>query len=490
MAVTFRESFGLALIEDDIDGRFAPTVATIAPPLPASNGPSAKEATNAERVPDLAAAAEPPKPPVGEDATAGDDDRPAVVVARATAPREPVPAIGTPSTTPVESALVELLPGGAREQSVFGRPLPKPTVRPRRGGIAQQTVDVPRQTADAPVPPPTPAPPLVATKSQTPPPQPRIETAKVAAAAGEPTRSKIPRVSPTEVVAVVVPEIAVKTASARTATYSEPEKAKPANTGKASIDLASVVNRPVEAANDEAFKIGLDAYTAAAYQSALAAWQILADNGDPRALFGMGLLYHNGYGVTKDYAHAARLFRQAADQGYAEAQYNLSLLYTRGHGVRQDYGEAVAWVRRATDQGIAAEPAKLSLLYHVGKDLPQPNQGIGAMVRRLLSFASPKPAQYQKGLVAYHDGNYVGALALWRPLAERGLGQAQFALATAYALGHGVPLNDQKALDWLTQAADQGVGEAQYNLGVRFALGQGVAQDGQQAVVWYSRAAE
>jgi TPR repeat protein len=45
------------------------------------------------------------------------------------------------------------------------------------------------------------------------------------------------------------------------------------------------------------FKKGWNAYSAGDYATALAEWQELADSGDAKAAYGMGLLYGNGFGV-------------------------------------------------------------------------------------------------------------------------------------------------------------------------------------------------
>ena len=48
-----------------------------------------------------------------------------------------------------------------------------------------------------------------------------------------------------------------------------------------------------------------------------------------------------------DYIKAARLLRPLADQGNARAQFNLGVMYERGQGVPQFDTEAVQWYRKA-----------------------------------------------------------------------------------------------------------------------------------------------
>ena len=87
------------------------------------------------------------------------------------------------------------------------------------------------------------------------------------------------------------------------------------------------------------------------YQAALAEIEPLAENGNTDAQYYLGVLYDNGYGVTKDYIEAQKWYQKAAGQGYASAQFNLGYLYAHGQGVKQDYTLAVKWYQKAAVQG-------------------------------------------------------------------------------------------------------------------------------------------
>jgi TPR repeat protein len=82
-------------------------------------------------------------------------------------------------------------------------------------------------------------------------------------------------------------------------------------------------------------------------------------------------MYHDGRGVTQDYAEAARWFRKAADQGYSSAQFNLGLMYYHGQGMTRGYAEAARWFRKAADQGDAEAQFDLGLTYEHGEGVPQ-----------------------------------------------------------------------------------------------------------------------
>lgn len=81
--------------------------------------------------------------------------------------------------------------------------------------------------------------------------------------------------------------------------------------------------------------------------------------------------------------------------------------------------------------------------------------------------AAPLSAQSVKaGIDAWQKGDFSSAVAIWRPLAERGSADAQFNLGQAYRLGKGVPINLSQSQNWLERAADQGHVDAETTLGL------------------------
>ncbi|WP_447748344.1 tetratricopeptide repeat protein [Pseudomonas nicosulfuronedens] len=84
------------------------------------------------------------------------------------------------------------------------------------------------------------------------------------------------------------------------------------------------------------------------------------------------------------------------------------------------------------------------------------------------------------------DESDAGRITDLLEMARQGNAQAQFNLATCYAVARKFHL----AAPWYRKAAELGMVEAQYNVGVSFEEGKGVARDLQQAVFWYRKAAE
>ncbi len=86
-----------------------------------------------------------------------------------------------------------------------------------------------------------------------------------------------------------------------------------------------------------------------------------AANGNVRAMHDLGVYYAQ----SDDPAHVAaafRWFRQAAEFGVADSQYNLGVLYHEGRGVSADTNEALFWFRVAAAQGDAEAGARASAL--------------------------------------------------------------------------------------------------------------------------------
>jgi TPR repeat protein len=104
--------------------------------------------------------------------------------------------------------------------------------------------------------------------------------------------------------------------------------------------LTSLITLAAAAAD---FNTGLEAYQKKDYATAAKEWRALANKGDTRAQFNLGLLYVDGLGVPLDYYQAVRWFERSAQQDYAKAQLNLGIMYRDGKGVKRDYVQAYMW---------------------------------------------------------------------------------------------------------------------------------------------------
>jgi TPR repeat protein len=76
------------------------------------------------------------------------------------------------------------------------------------------------------------------------------------------------------------------------------------------------------------------------------------------------------------------------------------------------------------------------------------------------AFAGP----WEDGMVAYNRGDYLPAMRLFRPLAEKGSPKAQSRLGAMYRRGEGVARNSVRAFVWFSRAAARGDARAKVEL--------------------------
>ena len=114
------------------------------------------------------------------------------------------------------------------------------------------------------------------------------------------------------------------------------------------------------------FDEGIKAYETGDYKKALPEFRVAADQGNAPAQYNLGLMYHDGQGVSRSYIEAAKWFHLAAEQGYAPAQLTLGALYHDGQGVPQNFVESYKWFILAANAGNESAKKAMSL---VGSEL-------------------------------------------------------------------------------------------------------------------------
>jgi hypothetical protein len=123
--------------------------------------------------------------------------------------------------------------------------------------------------------------------------------------------------------------------------------------------------------NQPDYNAGQSAYAAGRFVEALRIWRPLAESGDPRAAFGLGLLYDLGEGVGQDAAAAFVWYRTAAEAGVASAEFNIAVMYDSGVGTARNAAEAAVWYASAAAHGIARAEYNLAQLYAAGDGVPR-----------------------------------------------------------------------------------------------------------------------
>ncbi len=76
-----------------------------------------------------------------------------------------------------------------------------------------------------------------------------------------------------------------------------------------------------------------------------------AENGDPNAQYGLGILYRQGWGTEKDLEKAIFYYQKAAAQEHVGAIFDIGWSYQSGEGVEQNHSKAAVWFEKAAELG-------------------------------------------------------------------------------------------------------------------------------------------
>jgi TPR repeat protein len=98
-------------------------------------------------------------------------------------------------------------------------------------------------------------------------------------------------------------------------------------------------------------------------------------------------------------------------------------------------------------------------------------------------------ADTNEGLLAFDQGDFLAAIELLGPEAQRGDPDAQFALGVIYLNGLGVDPDPERAGRSFRLSAEQGLISAQLELAKLYREGIGVPQDFAEMTLWYGKAA-
>lgn len=167
------------------------------------------------------------------------------------------------------------------------------------------------------------------------------------------------------------------------------------------------------------------------YDEAAAIMRPLAEAGDGRAAFALGLMEARGNLGQPDYVKARSWWEKAAQSGQPEAEYNLGLVYYRGvqdggdgrDPARSDFASAIKWWEKAAGHGHGGAMYSLAGMARTGEGQPR---------------------------------DLKKAATWYRRASEAGHPEAQYQLAGLYLSGSGVEKNEAEAKKWMQKAADAG----------------------------------
>jgi len=79
----------------------------------------------------------------------------------------------------------------------------------------------------------------------------------------------------------------------------------------------------------------------------------LANQGNAKAQYELGLMHELGLGIEKNLNQAFVWYQKSADQNYAKAQYNLGIFYALAKSVDKDIEQSKHWIRKANENGYS-----------------------------------------------------------------------------------------------------------------------------------------
>jgi uncharacterized protein len=229
------------------------------------------------------------------------------------------------------------------------------------------------------------------------------------------------------------------------------------------------------------------------YASALPLFTSACERGEAIGCSGLGVLYRNGFGVTKDDTRAVGLFRKACDGGRMPACSNLGALYDQGEGVAKDAAQAYNFYRKACNGGDAPGCTDLGQVYEEGDGVARDDSMATSLYREGCDGGNALGCA-DLGYM-YEEGKGVGkdvtqAVNLYRKACDGGDARGCSNLGGMYQDGIGVDKDEIQAVSLFRKACDGGSMDGCTNLGVMYEKGTGVTNDDVQAVSLYRKACD
>lgn len=163
------------------------------------------------------------------------------------------------------------------------------------------------------------------------------------------------------------------------------------------------------------------------YKNALYWWNQALAQGDKAAHFNIGVCYHEGWGVKKNFSKAFKNFSECIkfkkNRLYADALYTLGLMYINGEATKKNQPRGIELIKEASENNNSLATSYLATILN-------PNTGI----------LKKKYADAKKSF-QFHLKN-----------ADLGLAISQFEVGRAYLKGIGTKKNMKLAYQYLLLA--------------------------------------
>jgi len=116
---------------------------------------------------------------------------------------------------------------------------------------------------------------------------------------------------------------------------------------------------------------GIAAYDQADYSTALMQFRPLAEQGNAKAQYHLGVMYHNGQGMIPNETQAIYWLKKAAEQDDVLAQSLLGIIYHNQRHSTKDDPQILYWYKKAALQGDIDAQYNLAWMYKKGQGVTQ-----------------------------------------------------------------------------------------------------------------------
>lgn len=191
------------------------------------------------------------------------------------------------------------------------------------------------------------------------------------------------------------------------------------------------------------------------------------------------------------YLSAFAIALEHARKGEPAAQTLVAYIYANGLGVPQNHKEAVTWYDLAAKGGDPSAMEELANLLMVGEGVQKDPDRARSLLEQAVAKGR-RSAAYALGLIHLgdgSDGDLIKASEAFKVAADAGNSDAQYALATMYLDGQGMPRDLVMAGRMMGQAAKAGHVGAQVEYAIMLFNGKGVRKDEAAAFAWFRLAA-
>jgi uncharacterized protein len=163
-------------------------------------------------------------------------------------------------------------------------------------------------------------------------------------------------------------------------------------------------------------------------------------------MFGLVRLMITGWGVRSNRRRALEHYRTAANAGNPNAEYHVGVFYHDGIAVRKNYSVAVPWLRKAVRHGDAEAMHLLGQCYRYGRGVPRnTKRGFDLELKAAMRGVCCSRGEGTSADLQQAFRWYLAA-------ARRGHDDAAYNLGFFYENGRGVKANRRKAEFWYARA--------------------------------------